>query len=90
MGLHGATWRAVQRKMIPGDSRFDDEGWHYGVMYHDGSVSDRWNGRTQRQRAEESIRESYAWCNARRPDGDYIDRFTLVRQRPGQPWQLVE
>lgn len=54
----------------------------YGVQFGDGSVAHRWNGRTERQRAEEYLaylRELYA-----------PDRFTLVyRAAPGSPWVPV-
>ena len=57
------------------------DGYQYGVRFMDGSVAARWNGRTQRQRAEEYLaylREEYS-----------PDRFSLVRRRPDGPWEAV-
>lgn len=63
------------------------DGYRYGVMFGDGSVAERWNGRTQRDRAaayaEGVVAEHLEqWGRA--------DRVTLARRRPGQPWERVE
>jgi hypothetical protein len=79
---------------IAGDSRYGADGWHYGVRFHDGSVLHPWNGATQRDRAQAFIEEAYrrleehAAERGRAADW-YIDRFELVRQRPGRPWEFV-
>lgn len=65
--------------MIPGDTRYDSEGWHYGVMFTDRSVFHPWNGETQRRRAEQQIE----WWLHR---GMILE---LVRQRGGKPWEPV-
>ena len=54
------------------------DGYRYGVMFNDGSVSERWNGKTQREQAEHEARQ----CNQLFPR----DNITLARRRPGQPW----
>lgn len=79
----------MSRHLSHADSRFDADGYQYGVRFHDGSVKSTWNGRTQRQRAEEFITESYAWVWSVRPAGNFIDRFVLVRRRPEEPWEVV-
>ena len=55
------------------------DGYRYGVMFNDGSVEDRWNGRTQRQHAQaeaDRLARRYA-----------PDNITLARRLPGQPWR---
>jgi hypothetical protein len=55
----------------------------WGVMFHDGSVMHRWNGRTQRERAERAARE---WAKQHAPD-----RITLAyRADASAPWERVE
>lgn len=55
------------------------DGFRYGVMFNDGSVMTVWNGRTQRQRAEEAARE----CATRWKR----DRIVAVRKVVAGPWQ---
>lgn len=55
------------------------DGYRYGVMYDDGSVSEVFNGRTQRERAEERA--------ARDAERFTPDNITLARRLPGQPWE---
>lgn len=83
MGLHGATIREWRRWVIRGDSRYDDEGWHYGVMFRDGSVACSWNGSTQRQRAQEYLDRLIG------EDARYSHELCLVRHQAGQPWEAV-
>lgn len=52
----------------------------WGVMFDDGSVMHRWNGRTERQRAEESA-ALWAWEHA-------PDRITLA-YRPSRDAEWV-
>ena len=63
------------------------DGYRYGVMFTDGSVAEYWNGRTQRERAEEYaakvVADQTAWSGGRH------DHITLARQRPGEPWTRV-
>jgi len=56
----------------------------WGVMYNDGSVASRWNGATQRQRAEEEI-------------AAYVERWgtkdhVTLAHRPSSdaPWERFE
>jgi hypothetical protein len=57
------------------------DGYRYGVMFSDGSVSERWNGRTQREQAQRDADDA-----AR----EYApDRITLARRKPGEPWERV-
>lgn len=65
------------------------DGYRYGVMFNDGSVVDYWNGRTQRQQAEEHAAkwsaEAREWAN-----GQWlIDPHRVVRRMPGGPWEVV-
>lgn len=60
------------------------DGWRYGVRFNDGSVLECWNGRTQRQRAEEFMRAVVAEQLA---SVGRHDTLTLVRRRAGQGWQ---
>jgi len=55
-----------------GDSRYTPDGYRYGVRFSDGSVRAIWNGKTQRERAEE---EAARLAVAYAPD-----RYELVRQ----------
>lgn len=66
------------------------DGYRYGVMFSDGSVAAYWNGRTQRERAEEyrdtvlaDQRERLAGTE-RKPDN-----VTLARRALGQSWTRV-
>lgn len=54
------------------------DGWRYGVMHDDGSVTQRWNGPTQRERAQEQADRLAA-----RYPGDHI---TAARTRDGRAW----
>ncbi len=56
---------------------YDDEGWRYGIRFSDGSVSNTWNGSTQRQRATEFL----AYCRERWPRD--APKLSLVRKRHG-------
>lgn len=58
---------------------FDAEGFRYGIRFHDGSVSDTFNGSTQRQRATEALAE----LRKKYP----TDNIRLVRRRPGKSWE---
>ena len=62
------------------------DGYRYGVMFNDGSVAERWTGRTQRERAEDYARRVVAaqmdWCGRH-------DHITLARHLPGEPWERV-
>lgn len=63
-------------------ARLAPDGYQYGVMFSDGSVWDRWNGRTQRERAAATaaiLRDQYP-----------PDNITLARRLPGQSWERVE
>ena len=56
------------------------DGYRYGVRFEsDGTVVSRWNGRTQRDRAQ-AERDRLARVFA-------PDRFTLVRCVPGADWE---
>lgn len=57
------------------------DGYRYGVMYDDGSVSTRWNGRTQRERAQAEVDRLGARYKR--------DNITLARWAPGQSWERV-
>lgn len=57
------------------------DGYRYGVMFNDGSVLDRWNGRTQRERASEAAER---WAREFAPDN-----ITVARRRHGEPWTRV-
>lgn len=76
--------------MTHADQRFDREGFQYGVRFADGGVLARWNGPTQRQRAEaEAARivvRQRAWLEEHgwRRDPDLI---VPVRHRDGEPWE---
>lgn len=65
------------------------DGYRYGVMFHDGSVADWWNGRTQRERAEEHARRWLEQARESAKGRAFIDTYTVVRHRPGQPWTSV-
>ena len=56
------------------------DNYKYGVMFNDGSVMARWNGRTQRQRAY----EEYARCKAEYSN----DNIRFVRRLIGN-WEEV-
>lgn len=59
------------------------DGYRYGVMFGDGSVAHYWNGRTQRERAEEFLVDvSTRWPRD-------ATRYALVRCRPGEPWTRI-
>lgn len=64
------------------DSPTTDVG-QYGVRFADGSVSRRWNGRTQRQRATEEL----ARLRAKYPNDDLA---LVVRADRDAPWVVVE
>jgi hypothetical protein len=58
---------------------FAPDGYRYGVMFGDGSIRTRWNGRTQRERAEEeaaALAVTY-----------YPDTYVVVRRALGGEWQ---
>lgn len=57
------------------------DGYRYGVMFNDGSVTERWNGHTQRQRAE---LHAWLWALLYKPDN-----ITLARRLPDGPWERV-
>lgn len=59
-----------------GDTRFAEDGWHYGVRMMDGGIYHVWNGPTQRLHAEVMVSESK-------------DPLRLVRHRDGQEWEEV-
>lgn len=59
------------------------DGYRYGVRFQDGSVSSNWNGRTQRERAEEALAW---WCEKYPRDARHL---VLVRWRPGGSWEPV-
>jgi hypothetical protein len=62
-----------------GDARYAPDGFRYGVRHDDGSVSARWNGRTQRRRVEdEADRLAVIYAP---------DRIEPVRRAPGGDWQ---
>ena len=63
------------------DNYYAPDGYRYGVMYHDGSVSSRWNGATQRQQAERQAAED---ARTYHPDD-----ITLVRHESGGAWERV-
>ena len=54
------------------------DGYRYGVMFNDGSVAARWNGKTQRRRAAEYAKN----CAA----DFHPDNITLARWKPGDEW----
>jgi hypothetical protein len=55
------------------------DGYQYGVRFNDGAVTARWNGSTQRQRAE---------AEAERLAVEYApDNIVAVRRRPGSEWE---
>ena len=62
------------------------DGYRYGVMFQDGSVADRWNGRTQRERCAAYAREVVADQEARVGRHDHI---TVARRRPHETWERV-
>lgn len=61
----------------------------WGVMFHDGSVMHRWNGGTQRQRAEEYVADLFEhwpeWYGR-----DLTDNITLAHRDASGQWQRVE
>lgn len=57
------------------------DGYRYGVMFSDCSVTQRWNGRTQREWAERYA----AACQELYPN----DTITLARRLPGGNWERV-
>lgn len=63
-------------------ARETPDGYLYGVRFGDGSVLHSWNGRTQRDRAEEKaakLREHFT-----------RDTFEVVRRRaPGDEWEAL-
>ena len=68
------------------------DGYQYGVRFQDGGVAARWNGRTQRQRAQAYIEQVQAqqrqWLAERGSDRK-PDWLVLVRRRPGGEWRPV-
>lgn len=60
-------------------NRYAPDGYRYGVMFNDGSVTNRWNGHSQRERAERYL----AMCKEAYPG----DNITLARQAPGENWE---
>lgn len=71
--------------MIP-----DPDGFQYGVRFSDGSITARWNGRTQQARATEYLEKvlalQRAWIAASGYDRE-PDRLALIRRRPDGPWE---
>ena len=61
-----------------GDTRFDDEGYNYGVRFTDGSVLHTWNGPTQR-----ALVEMWAdlWTEG------YAERIEAVRRTREGDWE---
>jgi hypothetical protein len=57
------------------------DGYRYGVMFSDGSVAERWSGRTQREQAQHKANQSAAIF----PHSN----ITLARRLPGEPWTRV-
>lgn len=66
------------------DARTAPDGYQYGVRFGDGSVSAKWNGRTQRARAEADAARIVADQMARVGRHDPI---VPVRRRRGGPWE---
>lgn len=64
------------------ENTYAPDGYQYGVMHNDGSVTKTWTGRTQRERAYEAATE---WAARFSPD-----HITLARRRPGGEWERVE
>ena len=62
------------------------DGYRYGVMFNDGSVMAKWNGKTQRERAEEEIREIIAQQLER--SGRH-DNIRLARRTLQMDWEVV-
>ena len=67
------------------------DGYRYGVMFNDGSVSHRWNGANQRERAQEAAATilleqiTYLRGTDRQPDN-----ITLCRRLPDGEWERVD
>jgi hypothetical protein len=67
------------------------DGWIYGVRFGDGSVSSRWSGSTQRERAVEEIEAIHARAIAFRGEElRPVDLCVLVRRRAGGSWEVAE
>lgn len=65
------------------------DGYRYGVMFDDGSIADLWNGRTQRERAEQYLADTVTFLtdSLGRPPRD---RITLARMKLGEPWERLD
>ena len=55
------------------------DGYRYGIRFVDGSISERWNGSTQRERVEEEAGRMATLYSR--------DRIYPVRRRPDGPWE---
>lgn len=60
------------------------DGYHYGVMFNDGSVGEWFCGRTQRERCEAEARGLVAEQLERHGRHDDI---RAVRRKPGGEWE---
>jgi hypothetical protein len=63
------------------NNRYAPDGYRYGVMFDDGSVAHRWNGATQRERAESYLAQMLELFPG--------DNITLARARPDGTWKRV-
>ena len=55
------------------------DGYRYGIRFVDGSISERWNGSTQRERVEEEVERMWALYPR--------DRIYPVRRLPDGDWE---
>lgn len=78
--------------MTHADNQLAPDGYRYGVMFNDGSVAERWNGRTQRERAQEYaaavVARQIAYIAERQLDWQH-DNITLARRLPNGRWERV-
>jgi hypothetical protein len=72
------------RRFRQEDNFYTPDGYRYGVMFYDGSVSNIWNGRSQRERAEkeaERLNQEYPRDNIhpvrRAPDSQVWTDYTV-------------
>jgi hypothetical protein len=72
---------------VTGANYLAPDGYRYGVQWRDGSVANRWNGRTQADRARQYLADVIAQQLA---DVGRHDVLVLVRRRSdADPWEPV-
>jgi hypothetical protein len=63
-----------------------DDGYQYGVMFTEKSVSHGWTGPSQRRQAEIHLEDMLS----RPPFDSDVFNITLARRAPGTEWERVE